>query len=186
MYHGKSCPPHCLTSTFRWHHGFGRFSGSDCQTRFWWFSTFCRSHRHRIWSWPHPNSGIWQGMHLMCVQRAFTTCFKTKISIGSFDHSGCDYSVLLTQFLTYFWHLKPAKEKTQLSFQDRIFKATRLPLWSHATSSGMEFPFKSANFPTEPRNFLPSASFRRWNPCLCSLIEKKTEKTLRKKNMNKK
>ncbi len=37
---GQPYPQHCLTSTVRWFHGFGRFSGSDRQTPFWRFSPF--------------------------------------------------------------------------------------------------------------------------------------------------
>ncbi len=47
----------CLTSTVRWYHGFGRFSESDRQTRFWRFSPFFHSNHNRIRWWPHPNSG---------------------------------------------------------------------------------------------------------------------------------
>ncbi len=33
------------------------FSVSDRQIRFWRFSPFFHSSRHRIWWWPHPNNG---------------------------------------------------------------------------------------------------------------------------------
>ncbi len=36
---------------------FDRFSWSDLQTRFWWFSSFFHPTRHRVWWWPHATSG---------------------------------------------------------------------------------------------------------------------------------